>query len=110
MKQFDELFLVTARFRRTRGLAVTFCFFFRQTLTQLVPPGGGTTVWRRREEGRGVVPPCGGRGRGGEGWYHRVEEEGEEERGGTTVWRKREERRLFSICEITTCLIRGSMG
>ena len=26
---------------------------------------GGPTVWRRREEGRGVVPPCGGRGRGG---------------------------------------------
>ena len=26
---------------------------------------GGTTVWRRREERRGVVPPCGGRGRGG---------------------------------------------
>ena len=28
--------------------------------------------------------------RGGEGWYHRVEEEGEGERGGPTVWRKRE--------------------
>ena len=26
----------------------------------------------------------------GEGWYHRVEEEGKEERGGTTVWRKGE--------------------
>ena len=26
---------------------------------------GGTTVWRKREKGRGVVPPCGGRGRGG---------------------------------------------
>ena len=70
---------------------------------------GGTTVWRKRERGRGVVPPCGGRVRGGEGWYHRVEEEGGGERGGTTVWRKREGR-LFSICEITTCLIRGSMG
>ena len=32
------------------------------------------------------------------------------ERGGTTVWRKREERRLFSICEITTCLIGGAWG
>ena len=51
---------------------------------------GGPTVWRRREEGRGVVPPCGGgvrRGEGGptvwrrrgEGWYHRVEEDGEGE-------------------------------
>ena len=29
-------------------------------------------------------------GEGGEGWYHRVEEEGEGERSGTTVWRKRE--------------------
>ena len=37
---------------------------------------GGTTVWRKRERGRGVVPPCGGRGRGG--------------RSGTTVWRKRD--------------------
>ena len=62
---------------------------------------GGTTVWRKREKGRGVVPPCGGRGRrgegwyqrveeGGEGWYHRVEEEGEGERGGATGWRKSE--------------------
>ena len=50
-----------------------------------------------------------------------MEEEGEGERGdatmwrkgervGTIVWRKRERGRLFSICEITTCLIRGSMG
>ena len=48
------------------------------------------------EEGRGVVPPCGGGG----------------ERDGTTVWRRRrrERERLFSICEITTCLIRASMG
>ena len=58
---------------------------------------GGPTVWRRREEGRGVVPPCGGRGRGG--------------RSGTTVWRMRDggEGRLSGISEITTCLIRGSM-
>ena len=42
---------------------------------------GGTTLWRKREEVRGVVPPCGGRRRAGEGWYHRVEEEGEGERG-----------------------------
>ena len=55
---------------------------------------GGTTVWRKRERGRGVVPPCGRRGRGGEEWYHRVEGEG----------------RLLGISEITTCLIRGSMG
>ena len=48
-------------------------------------------------------------GRRGEGWYHRVEEEGGGERGGPTVWRKREGR-LFSICEITTCLIRGSFA
>ena len=76
-QRFLKLFfcIFTARFRRTRGLAVTFC---RQTLTQLVPPGGGTTMWRRREEGRGVVPPCGGGGRRGEGWSHRVEEEGGE--------------------------------
>ena len=48
-----------------------------------------------------------------------MEEEGGGERGGATVRRKRErgcatvrrERgRLFSICEITTCLIRGRMG
>ena len=51
-----------------------------------------------------------GVGRRGEGWYHRVEEEGGKERGGTTMWRKRERGRLFSICEITTCLIRGRMG
>ena len=57
---------------------------------------GGPTVRRKSERGRGVVPPCGGRGRG--------------ERGGATVRRKRERGRLFSICEITTCLIRGSMG
>ena len=43
-----------------------------------------------------------------EGWCHREEEEAEGERGGPTVRRKREGR-LFSICEITTCLIRGSM-
>ena len=56
-----------------------------------------------------LVPPRGGRGRGGDGWSHTVEEEGEGERGGATMRRKREGR-LFSICEITTCLIRGSMG
>ena len=50
---------------------------------------------RERGRGRGVVPS----------WV----EEGERERGGPTVRRKREGR-LFSICEITTCLIRGSMG
>ena len=76
----------------------------------------GTTLWWKREEVRGVVPPCGGRGRRGEGWchgveeegvgrgvvplcgrrrrgegwYHRVEEEGEGERDGATVWRKGE--------------------
>ena len=66
----------------TRGLAVTFRKIFSQ-------------LWRKW--------------RGGEGWYHRVEEEGGGERGGPTVWRKREGR-LFSIGEITTCLIRGSMG
>ena len=56
-----------------------------------------------------VVPPCGGGGRREEGWSHRVEEEeGGGKRGGPSVWRKREGR-LFSICEITTCLIRGSM-
>ena len=54
----------------------------------MVPPCGG--------RGRGLVPPCEGRGRGGEEWYHRVEEEGEG--------------RLLGISEITTCLIRGSMG
>ena len=56
-------------------------------------------MWRKRERG--------------EGWYHRVEEEGGGERGGPTMWRRRRRRereRLFSICEITTCLIRGSMG
>ena len=67
-------------------------------------------MWRRREEGRGVVPPRGGGGRKGEGWSLRVEEEAGGERGGTTKWRKRERGRLFSISEITTCLIRGSMG
>ena len=41
-------------------------------------------------------------GGGGEGWSHRVEEEGGGERGGPTMWRKREGR-LFSICEINTC-------
>ena len=39
-----------------------------------------------------MVPPCGGRGREGEGWYHREEEKGERERGGTTVRRKRKRR------------------
>ena len=28
---------------------------------------GGTTVWRKSERGRRVVPPCGGRVREGEG-------------------------------------------
>ena len=42
---------------------------------------GGPTVWRKRERERGVVPPCGGVGRGGEGWSHREEDEGEGERG-----------------------------
>ena len=37
---------------------------------------GGPTVWRKRERG--------------EGWYHRVEEEGGGERDGPTVRRKRE--------------------
>ena len=37
---------------------------------------GGPTMWRRREEGRGVVTPFGGGWRRGEGWSHRVEEEG----------------------------------
>ena len=41
---------------------------------------GGTTLWRKR--GRGVLTPCGGRGRAGEGWYNRVEEEGDGERCG----------------------------
>ena len=36
---------------------------------------GGATVRRKRKRGRGVVPPCGGSGRGGEGWCHPVEEE-----------------------------------
>ena len=54
---------------------------------------GGPTVRRKRERGRGVVPPCGGRGRRGERWSHREEEEAEGERGGTTVWRRREEGR-----------------
>ena len=72
---------------------------------------GGTTVWRKRERGKGVVPPCGGRGRGGEGWYHRVEEEGEgvgvvPPCGGRGIGG---EGRLSGISEITTCLIRGSM-
>ena len=68
----------TARFRMTRGLAVT--FFIRPFLSL-----------RKRERGRWVVPPCGGRGRGGVGWYHPLEEEGE--RGVNTMWRKRESRR-----------------
>ena len=78
--------------RSTRSLAVT----FRKTDSQLVPLCGGRggeewshrledegersgpTVWRKRERGRGVVPPCGGGGRRGEEWSHRVEEEGGE--------------------------------
>ena len=36
LKTFAEVF--TARFRRTRGLAVTFCRHHHQTLTLLVPP------------------------------------------------------------------------
>ena len=75
---------------------------------------------RKRERRRGVVPSW---VEEGEGWCHREEEEGEgrgvvpswveeeeRERGGATVRRKKERGRLFSICEITTCLIRGSMG
>ena len=56
--------IFTARFRRTRGLAVT---FFSH------PFSVGPTVRRERE-----------------GWSHREEEEGERERGGPTVRRKRE--------------------
>ena len=58
-------------------------------------------MWRRREEGRGVVPQCGGR-REGEGWSHRVEEEGEGEGWYHRVEEERERRR-FNFCEITTC-------
>ena len=58
--------IFTARFRRTRGLAVTF-FAIRPLLS-----------WSHREE------------REREGWSHREEEEGERERGGPTVRRKRE--------------------
>ena len=65
--------IFTARFRRTRGLAVTFFAIIRPLLSWYhreeeeggEGERGGPTVWRRREEGRGVVPPCGGRGRGG---------------------------------------------
>ena len=46
--------------------------------------------------GEGWCHPVEEEGGGGEGWYHRVEEEGEG--------------RLLGISEITTCLIRGSMG
>ena len=88
--------LFTARYRRTRGLQVTFfrMMMMMMTLAHFVSwchreeeggegERGGPTVWRRR----------------GEGWYPREEEEEEEEGEGR-----------FSICEITTCLIRGSMG
>ena len=51
-------------------------------------------MWRRREEGIVVVALCGGGGRRGEGWSHRVEEEGGRERDGPTVWRRREEGRV----------------
>ena len=47
----------------------------------------GATMRKKRERGRGVVPPCGGGGRRGEGRCHHEEEEGE--RGGATVRRKR---------------------
>ena len=46
---------------------------------------------RKRERGRGVVPPCGGGGRRGEGWCHREEEEGEG-RGVVPSWVEEEER------------------
>ena len=55
--------IFTARFRRTRGLAVT---FFAIAIRPLLS-------WCHREEEEG------------EGWCHREEEEGEGERGGPTV-------------------------
>ena len=52
-------------------------------------------------------------GRRGEGWYHRVEEEGGGERGGPTVWRRREEGRgvvppcggRVSMCSLTCSVV-----
>ena len=67
--------IFTARFRRTRGLAVTFLLsvFLRPFLS-----------WCHREEEEGEEERGGAivgrRGREGEGWCHREEEEGEGER------------------------------
>ena len=47
--------------------------------------------------------------RGGEGWYHRVEEEGEGERGGPTVWRKSERGRGGEVWSAVTFAVQCNL-
>ena len=68
-------------------------------------------MWRMREEGRVVVPLCGGGGSRGEGWSHRVEEEGVGERGGPTVWRMEKGRGVIPLCvgRVSECSLTCSL-